>query len=184
MKLDLNEVVSHLGKHIAYEIDEPPIVDPESGLKCVEPVRGRATFSNTGSHVVIRGSFATSIEVDCARCLGNYQVAIEAPIEESFLIPGHIPDVVEEEEDGEESLAQEPESIFEENLLDLTELLRQNILLAMPIKPVCSEECKGLCPTCGRNLNEGPCECPQDTGGSAFAGLASLLVETEEDKDE
>lgn len=180
MKLDLNEVVSHLGKHISYEIDEPPIEDSESGLKCVEPIRGKATFSNTGRHVVVRGSFAAAVEVECARCLGKYQVQIEVPIEENFLIPGHVLEVVEEEEE-EESLGEEPEPLFEENILDLTELLRQNILLAMPIKPICSEECKGLCPTCGRNLNEGLCGCPQDIGGSAFAGLASLLEETEEE---
>ncbi len=72
--------------------------------------------------------------------------------------------------------------LFQENMLDLTELLRQNILLSMPIKPLCSDECKGLCPTCGRNLNEGPCNCPSDSGGSAFAALAALLEDTS-DKD-
>jgi uncharacterized protein len=183
MKLDLNEVVSHLGKHVSYEINEPPIEDAESGLKCVEPIVGKATFSNTGRHVVVRGEFRTTVEIECARCLGSYRVPIQSPIEESFQIPGHIPDMAEEQEE-EQIEDEESELLFQENMLDLTELLRQNILLALPIKPICSDECKGLCPTCGRNLNEGPCGCPQDTSGSAFAGLAFLLEETDEEKKE
>ncbi len=84
MKLDLNEVVSHLGKHISYEINEPPIEDPESGLKCVEPVRGKATFSNTGRHIVVLGSFATTVEIECARCLGNYRIKSSRSLKRGF----------------------------------------------------------------------------------------------------
>ena len=58
MKLDLNEVATNLGKHLSYTIDEPPIVDPDSGLTCVEPIRGSATFTNTGRHIVVRGDFS------------------------------------------------------------------------------------------------------------------------------
>jgi uncharacterized protein len=72
--------------------------------------------------------------------------------------------------------------LFVENMLDMTEMFRQDILLAMPIKPICSEECKGLCPSCGRNLNEGPCGCPPDAGESAFAALAALLEAPTEDE--
>jgi uncharacterized protein len=183
MKIDLNEVATHLGKHISYVIDELPIDDPDSGVKCIEPIRGKATFGNTGRLLIVRGVFETIVELECARCLGQYPMKIESPIEEAFQLPGYVPDEDEAQEE-EEAVEDDSEVLFVENMLHLTELLRQDILLAMPIKPICSEECKGLCPACGRNLNEGLCGCPPDAGESAFAELASLLEEpTEEDKD-
>jgi len=174
MKLDLSEVATHLGKHVSYEINEPPIEDAEGGLQCIEPIKGTATFSNTGRHIVVRGSFSTTIELECARCLGKYRVKVESPIEEELQIAGHLPELMEEQEE-EELPEEEREPLFEGNLLDLTELLRQNILIAVPLKPICSDECKGLWPHCGRNLNEGQCDCPTDVEDSAFADLASLL---------
>lgn len=176
MKLDLNEVASHLGKRISFDIDEPPVEYPESGLKCVEPIKGKISFSNTGSVLVVRGEIRTTLEVECARCLRGYRVDVEAPIEESFQIHGAVPEMVDDQEI-EELLEDETAPLFQDNVLDLTELLRQSILLLVPIKPICSEDCGGLCPTCGRNLNDGPCGCPPESGESAFAGLASLLEE-------
>ena len=177
MKLDLNEVATHLGKRIRYEIDEPPIEDEEGGLKCVAPIKGEVTFSNTGRHIVARGGFSTTIELECARCLEKFRVKVASPIEEEMELA--VPLVEQEAEEAEEPPEEEREPIFADNVLDLTELLRQDILLAVPIKPVCSEDCKGLCPHCGKNLNEGPCECPPDETGSALAKLGSLLEEEE-----
>lgn len=174
MNLDLNEVATHLGKHISCDINLPPIDDPDGGLSCVEPITGEATFTNTGSHIVVRGSAMTTIELECARCLDAYRLKLEIPIEEELPLPAQEPDATEEAE--EEELAEEDrEPLFVENILDIEELLRQDLLVAVPIKPVCSEGCKGLCPHCGRNLNAGPCKCPTDAEISAFAALASLL---------
>jgi uncharacterized protein len=177
MKLDLNEVATHLGKRIRYEMDEPPIVDEEGGLKCVAPIKGEVTFSNTGRHIVARGSFATSIELECARCLETFQVKVASPLEEEMELS--VPLVELEGDEDEEPPVKELEGIFADNVLDVTELLRQDILLAVPIKPICSDTCKGLCAHCGKNLNQGPCECPQGEIDSALAKLGSLLEEQE-----
>lgn len=176
MKLDLSEIATHLGKRIRYEIDEPPIEDEESGLKCVAPAIGEITFTNTGRHIVARGRFSTSLELECARCLKQYQVEVELPIDEALPIAGHVPEIIEDEED-EELAEEEPEPLFVDNIFDLTEMLRQDIVVTMPIKPLCSEECKGLCQRCGKNLTEEPCDCPPDTEISAFGALAVLLDE-------
>jgi len=179
MKLDLSEIAAHLGKRIKYEMNEPPLEDIENGLKCVEPVTGEITFSNSGRHIVARGRLKTAIEVECARCLGPYRVDLELPIEEAIQIAGHVPDMPEEEEE-EELPEEEKEPLFVDNILDLSELLRQDILVVVPIKPLCSEECAGLCPRCGKNLNEGPCECPPEDGDTPLAVLGSLLTEQED----
>jgi len=178
MRLDLNEIASHLGKRIKYIIDEPALEDPDSGLKCVEPIEGEVTFSNTGNFIVAWGKCRTSVELECSRCLKSYKMGVELPIEEALPITAlalEAPKEVEEEELPED--AKEP--LFEENIFNLTELLRQNILVAVPIKPLCEDACQGLCSHCGKDLNEGPCECPPDQEVSAFAELASLL---EQDK--
>ena len=177
MKLDLNEVATHLGKRIRYEIDESPIVDEESGLKCVAPIKGEVTFSNTGTHIVARGGFTTSIELECARCLEKFRGKVASPVEEELELP--VPLVELEGDEAEEPPVKELEGIFVDNVLDITELLRQDILLAVPVKPICSDTCKGLCPHCGKNLNQGPCECPQGEVDSALAKLGSLLEEEE-----
>ena len=178
MKLDLSEIASHLGKRIRYEINEPPVKELDGGIKCIAPVKGEVVFSNSGRHVIIRGGYTTSVEVDCARCLQPYKIDMDIPIEEEFQIAGHVPDLTVTEEE-EELPEEERDPLFVDNLFDLTELIRQNILVTIPIKPLCSDECKGLCPHCGKNLNDGTCECPPDTEGSAFAALASLIDEDE-----
>lgn len=175
MKLDLSEIASHLGKRIQYNIDEPPIVDPESGIKCIKPISGEVTFNNTGKHVVTRGHFETTIELECTRCLKPYTVDLKLPIEEELQIPGHTLEALEEQELPED----EKEPLFVDYVLDLTELLRQNIAVAVPIKNLCSEECKGLCPQCGKDLNQGPCGCSAESDESPFGALAELLEENE-----
>ena len=136
-----------------------------------------ATFSNTGRHIVVRGGVTTSIELECARCLEQFQVKVASPVEEELELL--VPLVESEADEAEEPFVKELEGLFVDNVLDITELLRQNILLAVPIKPICSDTCKGLCPHCGKNLNQGPCECPQGESDSALAKLGSLLKEEE-----
>ena len=180
MNLDLTEIVLNLGKRIRYEIDEPPIADIDAGLKCLEPVKGEIVFTNTGSHIIVRGHFHSKLEVECARCLSDYAMDVSVPIEEELRIPGHTPEMIEEP--GEPEPPEEAkEPLFEDNILNLTELLRQDLAVAVPIKPLCDEHCKGLCPHCGQNLNQGQCDCSPEEVSGAFAALA-LLLEQEKDK--
>lgn len=179
MKLDLREIAAHLGKRIRYEIDEKTVEDLGEGLRVLEPVKGDVTFANTGRSIVVRGNFKTSVELECGRCLECYKIDLDIPIEEELPISGRPPWVEEEEE--EESISEEEkEPLFVDNIFDLEELLRQSILVSVPIKPLCSEACKGLCPQCGVNLNERPCECPTDAETTPFAALSSLLKEDED----
>lgn len=179
MKLDLSEIASHLGKRIKYEIDDPPLAEIDGGMKGAEPVTGEVTFNNTGKHIVARGSFRTAVELECSRCLESYRMDVELPIEEELRIAGHLPDIPEEELE-EELPEEEQEPLFVDNILDLGELIRQQVLMAVPIKPLCSELCKGLCPHCGTNLNVEQCECPQEPENPALSGLGALLEEKDQ----
>jgi len=178
MKLDLSEVITHPGKRMAYEIDEPPLTDVESGLKCVAPVKGKLTFTNAGTLLIVRGSADTQIELECSRCLGTFVRDVHVTIDEQFLMPGSEYVVPGEEE--ELFLDDESNPILSEHIFDLSELLRQQILLDVPISTLCSEECPGLCLVCGRNLNEGKCGCVPPKEESAFAVLAGMFVDNED----
>ena len=175
MKLDLSEIAAHLGKRIKYELHEKPLMDDDSGLKCVEPITGEVTFTNTGLTIDVRGRFRTSIELECGRCLKEYQMPVMATIEEELPLEGQ-PWAPEASEEDEGPLPEEEaEPLFVDNIFDLDEYLRQLILVNVPIKPLCEKECKGLCPHCGANFNDRSCECPPDSEESPFAALASLL---------
>lgn len=180
MKLDLSEIAAHLGKRIKYDLDEKPLEDADSGLKCIEPITGDVTFTNTGRTIDVRGKFRTSIELECGRCLKAYQMPVAAKIEEELPLEG-LPWAPEASDEEEEDLLEEiAEPLFVDNIFDLDEYLRQSILVNVPIKPLCEEACKGLCPRCGANLNDKSCECGPDSEESPFATLASLLQEQEE----
>ncbi len=100
------------------------------------------------------------------------------PVEEDMLIAGHVPDVGEEDVEEEEAV-DSGEPLFVEGIFDLTELIRQSVLVAVPIKTLCAEDCKGLCPHCAKNLNDGPCNCPPDQDTGPFAALGSLMEQEE-----
>ncbi|GAC1447213.1 MAG: hypothetical protein PVSMB4_01990 [Ktedonobacterales bacterium] len=81
---------------------------------------------------------------------------------------------------GEPLPAAEDELVFpidQNHLLDLREAIRQNLLLALPMRTICREECAGLCPQCGHNLNAGPCGCEPEVVESRFETLRALLEE-------
>jgi len=170
MKLDLSEIAATVGKKYRYEIKEECAEDED--LRCIAPIVGSIEFTNTGRLIVARGSVSTTIELDCSRCLERLTAPVEVETDEQFpvtnvqaLMAGYEEEITEEE--------QEP--LFVNNILDLPEFIRQMILVQVPIQPLCSKDCKGLCPTCGRNLNEGPCDCPLVVEVSPFAALGQFL---------
>jgi uncharacterized protein len=150
----------------------------EFGFECAEPVAGKIRFANTGELLLVTGKIHTSIKMECGRCLTEFTQPFNVDIEEEFRIE-HIGDVIQAlplEEDDEAEIA-----LISNNILNVTELVRQNLLLELPIQPLCNKDCKGLCPSCGENLNEKLCSCPADNIESPFQALAELL-EDEEDK--
>ena len=103
------------------------------------------------------GDVRTTIELSCGRCLEEF----EMPVAESFdvLYLPHTPAGSSEErmvEDDDLSTA-----FYEDNVIDLGQLMQEQCYLAVPMKPLCREDCRGLCSACGTNLNSGSCECLQ-----------------------
>jgi uncharacterized protein len=177
VRLDLTEIAQHVGKQMSYDVDEPP--SSITDLQVLSPIRGTLRFTNTGDLLLVRGILHTTVELECSRCLRLFEMPLRCEVEEQVELraiaarPFEHPQVTIVPEEGD--------TLFlDGNMLDLTELIRQMLLVSLPIKPLHDEECRGLCPTCGADLNEGECSCERPVGHPAFAALARLLAQMEE----
>lgn len=125
------------------------------------PVRGSVTFTQVEDQgVVARGRLATSAETQCVRCLEPIRVDLEAPI---VAIYQHDPDLLKPDAQflgGDEEM----QAFYDGESIDPAPQMREALLLEVPPLPVCREDCRGLCPRCGANLNTEKCACPPDAG--------------------
>lgn len=152
MRLDLSELIKSRGAVIPFHFEEEIEVE---GLELLRPVVADFKFSNTTRSIIIEGELDTIVLAECVRCLKHFSLPIHFAFQEAYTRQDLMLDakgnLITEDED--------IRSVFEGHILDLTEFLRQNIILALPSAPLCSPDCKGLCPICGKNLNEGECQC-------------------------
>jgi len=132
----------------------------------VDNLYGDIHLSRTSRGILLQGEIQTQIEGLCARCLDATTIDLEVPLEELFVYPP---------EPGEESV------LADDGILDIAPLLREEIFLNMPIGALCKSDCAGLCPNCGQNLNEGPCDCEAEPIDPRFAALKALKDASLED---
>ena len=119
--------------------------------------------------VRIRAHVKVEMEADCDRCLEPAPVAIE---EDFVLLYRPMADSV-----GEEAELDEDESevgFYEGDGVELNDVLREYVLLALPMQRLCSEACKGICPDCGQNRNQNACQCAAKAGDDRWAALKQL----------
>ena len=123
---------------------------------------------------LLRGHLKADIIVPCSRCACDTQVHIDEDIEDYAQRP-------DEEETSDPTAFREDDDhlLFEHGalMLDLAGIAWEQFALALPATPLFRSDCKGLCPSCGADLNSGPCSCPADEGDPRLAVLRSLKVE-------
>ncbi len=148
-----------------YEVNET--IDTGSGESMVH---GAVRLMRTDRAILVKGTLHTEVEVTCSRCLSLFGCPLTLNIEEEYF---PITDVVS---GAWLPLPEEPScfTIDEHHILDLTEAIRQYALLAIPMKSICREDCAGLCPNCGHNLNQGPCNCLPQGADPRWSGLNKL----------
>lgn len=124
-----------------------------------------------GEEFLLRGVLHGVVIGQCARCLEEAKVPVEVTLTSTFT--EEIP------EDDQEDLAEGDDLVLIENgIVDISPILRDELLLALPMSPICSETCKGICSTCGANNNLTQCECASATrANSKFAVLAKMRRE-------
>jgi len=111
----------------------------------------------TENALTLMGNFKTKVELPCSRCLESFILHLEGDIQEKFKELSSI-------EEQEEVILEEqlPEEFLNGEPFNLDSILRDNLILTLPLKPLCSEECRGLCPVCGENLNVNTCNCEKE----------------------
>jgi uncharacterized protein len=158
---------------------------PEEGLRLEGPAAFPEPFQDgtwrledvelaiekDGDVVFVHGHVRSSVPQVCSRCLESYDATVDAPVE-TRLVPA--PARGEERELGLDDLETD---VYDHDQIDLNALLETETTLGLPMKPLCREECRGLCPTCGASRNAAPCDCAPaaDPRWSPLKGLADRL---------
>ncbi|MCW5947080.1 MAG: DUF177 domain-containing protein [Fimbriimonadales bacterium] len=162
--IDLNDAIQHPGKHLDFEISTN--LEEVEDIDLLQPIAGNLHAVSTGNMLLLRGKFDTTAVVECSRCLSPINLELEFEVDEQFPVAG-IPasgggnTYAHVEED-------EPSPLFDGNSLRVEELLRQDLLLALPAQPLCSPDCQGI--------DLGPSE---SEGRPEFAELQKLLTPEE-----
>lgn len=159
----------HVGGTRQHEFDDPVLALGE-GLE-MRPVRGKVKLTRTKSGVLAHASAEGEVVVECVRCLTGYAQPVEVEFDEEYHATVNVTTgtpLPEPEDD-------EAFRINSNHLLDLGNAIREYALLALPIAPTCREDCRGLCPHCGTNLNEASCDCVDEVVDDRLAALKSLL---------
>jgi uncharacterized protein len=148
---------------------EIPSLDGE--IRLTKPVIGHVRLTRVNDGILVQGSFRSDVELTCDRCLGRFPRAVEVDVEEQY-----VPTV--DVKTGKWLLTGEVDPallIDDHHILDLEEVLRQAIYLELPLHGICRETCKGLCPGCGQDLNEGSCDCTDDEIDPRWEALKHLV---------
>lgn len=169
LRIDLANIAGTPGARGRYSISEE--VAPTEEFSCVGPVVGEIEVENSGSLLLVRGEFRALVRLACVRCLETFEQSLRMKIEEEFATEETEPDIPTM--DREEPQA----SAMSHFVLDIAELVRQQLLLNIPMAMSCREDCRGICPQCGQNLNEGQCGCERGPSDSRWSPIANILKE-------
>jgi uncharacterized protein len=131
-------------------------------------------LANTLGEIRLQGRFTVEMETECDRCLEPARFPIDTSVDLFYrpAAPVHTSHHAAEEvaiDEGEAEIA-----FYEGAGLDLKEVLREQVLLALPMQKICREDCHGICPVCGQNRNLVNCDCHQETGDDRWAALKKL----------
>ncbi|MFZ5814255.1 MAG: YceD family protein [Bacillota bacterium] len=176
MRIEIADIKLEAGSHkrVPLELSLEPVEMGGQEVRFEHPFTGEAEIWNAGDRLLVRAELSGEATLVCSRCLAGFTEELEVAFEEEFIEAGAEEGRAEEDEEEE---SQRTVSFYTGDEIDLTEPLRENILLELPMKPLCDEACKGLCPTCGTNLNEGRCGCEgeRDVVDPRLAALKDLL---------
>lgn len=127
----------------------------EEVYRVVAPVHLAFDIHKDKQNFRLVGTVRTELELPCSRCLEPFRLPVDASFDQRYL-----PQVEASGEDETEVAQEDLEtSFYTDEQIDLKELMREQFYLVLPMKPLCREDCSGLCPQCGTNLNTGTCDC-------------------------
>ncbi len=169
MKLDFRQFKSEGGELGFSELAQDLELSAE-GFEFPEPIEVVVTVNKSGDEIIVQGRASTTVEMECARCLDIFEMEVNPKIQ--FVI--QLLDASQPEFTGDDDFVILPKSTGE---FDISDRVRESIILELPLKPLCYEGCRGLCPMCGVNLNETECDCTPDKTDERWDSLKQLFDE-------
>ncbi|MBN1366589.1 MAG: DUF177 domain-containing protein [Dehalococcoidales bacterium] len=157
---------SSIGAERLYDVDEAININGEE-----VQVKGKVKLVRTDRGILATGLLDAKLIIECSRCLQPFEYPVNINFEEEYFPNIDVITGLEVEIPEDQPLSF---TIDEHHLINLDEAIKQYAILAIPMKPLCQTDCPGLCPTCGKNLNTGPCGCSseeQNQGGLKIQGL-------------
>lgn len=125
---------------------------------------GALRLTRTRQGIVLQGTLCSESSIECVRCLAEFNFPFTFEISDLFVYPPPFP-----------LDPYNPYLVDEGGFIDLSPIIREEGILAIPIQALCRPDCKGLCPECGQNWNEGSCNCVHETGDPRLSALRALL---------
>ena len=171
-------------KEFDHEFEENPQVFPiinemEKKHECefLKPLNIRLKAFRVRELFEVQGTLRTSIRLPCSRCLKDFDTPMASEFELTYTkeMPG-LMDVFDEEEI-EVRVEEIGMSSFKGEEINLQQGIQEQVVMAFPLQPLCNENCKGLCPNCGSDLNQGDCGCKREPGSNKFAVLKNLKLD-------
>ncbi len=175
MQLDLTRYRQPLG-HFARTFEPGDVAEQGDAYRIVAPVQLDFDIHKDKEKFRLEGTVRTELELPCSRCLEPYRMPIDASFDVRFLPASEMATEQERELQDEDVET----SYYRDDQIDLNELMREQFYLALPMKPLCEEACKGLCPHCGTNLNQGTCNCASDWVDPRLEPLRALGRRTDQ----
>ena len=159
----LKTTSSNLQINVAHLLKSPSgsstsyLIDEHIGKDEIDNVSGNLHLTRSSHGILVKGTITASTTVTCSRCLKTSNYTTIFDVEDEFL-----PEVNMLKRNTKVGDFETCTIINSDNILDLSEIIRQSVLLSIPIKPLCNPNCNGLCIICGQNLNEVTCPCSAD----------------------
>ena len=162
MRLDLKWLKMHPHESESFAIHEnlDSQLSETLHLQCLEPIDLELQVENTGKEYVASGRVQTSVQLSCGRCLKEIAYPIDIPV---------LFDIVEGTDPSGEAV------VFQGEWVDVSPRIAEVIYLALPMVPLCKEDCQGLCSQCGADLNTTTCDCKHDDIDPRWEKLKHLL---------
>ena len=162
MKVDVSDIISVNGASTKLDFQEaPPEREPVKGYTLGEDLSFAGTLTNVDGILHLDGRLKVAYDGVCYRCLGPVKGMLDLKINENFITG----------DDAEQNDMYK----YKGYVLDISKALGDNIILNLPMKLLCSADCKGLCDKCGKNLNEGRCGCTEESIDLRLEGLVKYF---------
>ncbi|MDP2182589.1 MAG: DUF177 domain-containing protein [Actinomycetota bacterium] len=169
LRIDVTEIREELGAHVSVQrsVDLGALAVGQIEFAPMGPAAVDVSILNTGNGLVAQGRINATVRTECVRCLELFDLDVEVAVE-MFYADREEAQLLNEDVDWEP---------IESGSIDLASAIEAAVTVDLPFAPLCADDCRGICPTCGNNLNETTCLCasPETSPPSPFSALKNLF---------